>query len=147
CWRVRAPVENLGKPQTGPVVLPVFIRLTVVGGVGTRDDWLSMQEASERLHVHADTLRQWADRGRIRTFRTPGGHRRFQAADVEALAAHSSPEDRKSTRLNSSHVSISYAVFCLKKKKVPRSELCPARRNPEVHQHGLVEQRPQGDPR
>src|SRR6266704_4029682 len=28
-----------------------------------------------------------------------------------------SPSDRKSTRLNSSHVSISYAVFCLKKKK------------------------------
>src|SRR5437868_11337746 len=27
------------------------------------------------------------------------------------------PQDRKSTRLNSSHVSISYAVFCLKKKK------------------------------
>src|SRR3989442_9945140 len=27
--------------------------------------------------------------------------------------------DRKSTRLNSSHVRISYAVFCLKKKKVP----------------------------
>src|SRR5699024_12614329 len=27
------------------------------------------------------------------------------------------PKDRKSTRLNSSHVSISYAVFCLKKKK------------------------------
>src|SRR5690625_6806861 len=26
-------------------------------------------------------------------------------------------EDRKSTRLNSSHVAISYAVFCLKKKK------------------------------
>src|SRR5438067_7329271 len=32
----------------------------------------------------------------------------------DALAAH---RDRKSTRLNSSHVSISYAVFCLKKKK------------------------------
>src|SRR5215475_8046597 len=27
--------------------------------------------------------------------------------------------DRKSTRLNSSHVKISYAVFCLKKKKIP----------------------------
>src|SRR5690606_41358925 len=27
------------------------------------------------------------------------------------------PQDRKSTRLNSSHVKISYAVFCLKKKK------------------------------
>src|SRR5699024_12226255 len=30
--------------------------------------------------------------------------------------------DRKSTRLNSSHVSISYAVFCLKKKKQERDE-------------------------
>src|SRR5438874_4763599 len=28
------------------------------------------------------------------------------------------PRDRKSTRLNSSHVEISYAVFCLKKKKI-----------------------------
>src|SRR5690606_1307949 len=31
-----------------------------------------------------------------------------------------SEADRKSTRLNSSHVKISYAVFCLKKKKAPR---------------------------
>src|SRR5690625_4073608 len=30
---------------------------------------------------------------------------------------HRSEQDRKSTRLNSSHVAISYAVFCLKKKK------------------------------
>src|SRR3712207_9472328 len=29
------------------------------------------------------------------------------------------PEDRKSTRLNSSHANISYAVFCLKKKNNP----------------------------
>src|SRR5438874_6396920 len=29
-------------------------------------------------------------------------------------------QDRKSTRLNSSHVEISYAVFCLKKKKIHR---------------------------
>src|SRR5256885_4648877 len=31
------------------------------------------------------------------------------------------PEDRKSTRLNSSHLVISYAVFCLKKKKTSSS--------------------------
>src|SRR3712207_7803880 len=30
-------------------------------------------------------------------------------------------QDRKSTRLNSSHANISYAVFCLKKKKTPAS--------------------------
>src|SRR5256885_6923953 len=33
------------------------------------------------------------------------------------LVAPGSPADRKSTRLNSSHLVISYAVFCLKKKK------------------------------
>src|SRR5258707_5586290 len=33
--------------------------------------------------------------------------------------------DRKSTRLNSSHANISYAVFCLKKKKHPRITLTP----------------------
>src|SRR2546430_12040969 len=33
-------------------------------------------------------------------------------------------EDRKSTRLNSSHSQISYAVFCLKKKKKIQSILC-----------------------
>src|SRR5437660_8027774 len=34
-----------------------------------------------------------------------------------SASASSSALDRKSTRLNSSHVAISYAVFCLKKKK------------------------------
>src|SRR5256885_11855152 len=33
------------------------------------------------------------------------------------LSIRSTPGDRKSTRLNSSHLVISYAVFCLKKKK------------------------------
>src|SRR3712207_8093075 len=33
-------------------------------------------------------------------------------------------QDRKSTRLNSSHANISYAVFCLKKKKKPKPFQC-----------------------
>src|SRR5436853_4261511 len=33
--------------------------------------------------------------------------------------------DRKSTRLNSSHLGISYAVFCLKKKKLDRAQHTP----------------------
>src|SRR6266513_5459390 len=38
------------------------------------------------------------------------------AAHPGESASSRGPRDRKSTRLNSSHVSISYAVFCLKKK-------------------------------
>src|SRR5256885_7656225 len=40
----------------------------------------------------------------------------FSTGKVELIAVES-VEDRKSTRLNSSHLVISYAVFCLKKKK------------------------------
>src|SRR5688572_32109944 len=43
---------------------------------------------------------------------------------VIAVQIHSGPpsEDRKSTRLNSSHSQISYAVFCLKKKKKKKKQ-------------------------
>src|SRR5258707_11719946 len=40
------------------------------------------------------------------------------------LAGRSQYRDRKSTRLNSSHANISYAVFCLKKKKNARLRRC-----------------------
>src|SRR3712207_9057386 len=42
-------------------------------------------------------------------------HEHLQEAVDRSDARH--PRDRKSTRLNSSHANISYAVFCLKKKK------------------------------
>src|SRR5207249_5450483 len=42
------------------------------------------------------------------------------SAEYPPFTRISAPTDRKSTRLNSSHVSISYAVFCLKKKKRAR---------------------------
>src|SRR2546426_2320779 len=40
-----------------------------------------------------------------------------EQAGREAIQARHECQDRKSTRLNSSHLVISYAVFCLKKKK------------------------------
>src|SRR5689334_24184664 len=49
--------------------------------------------------------------------RQPGAARRGGDARVLARAFRHAHGDRKSTRLNSSHSSISYAVFCLKKKK------------------------------
>src|SRR5207253_11479413 len=42
---------------------------------------------------------------------------RLDGDPARAGAGGPRPRDRKSTRLNSSHVAISYAVFCLKKKK------------------------------
>src|SRR5438067_7004890 len=45
----------------------------------------------------------------------PGG---WCATSSAARGVERTNGDRKSTRLNSSHVSISYAVFCLKKKKM-----------------------------
>src|SRR5207245_9686648 len=42
--------------------------------------------------------------------------RLFPEKSVDSTASHRNSLDRKSTRLNSSHGSISYAVFCLKKK-------------------------------
>src|SRR5204863_9654353 len=54
--------------------------------------------------------------GRVSGVLSTGERRRaFQRALGRGAAAGGS--DRKSTRLNSSHVEISYAVFCLKKKK------------------------------
>src|SRR5690606_41849979 len=61
--------------------------------------------------------------------RSPSTASRGRAAPLRSLCRDSpfldnflrtsrkDPEDRKSTRLNSSHVKISYAVFCLKKKR------------------------------
>src|SRR3712207_7100708 len=49
-----------------------------------------------------------------------GGVEHWQPCSVQAISTDAGAwrlEDRKSTRLNSSHANISYAVFCLKKKK------------------------------
>src|SRR5258708_31981472 len=53
------------------------------------------------------------------------------AALADTLFPATSSQDRKSTRLNSSHQIISYAVFCLKKKNIKLGELLGAR-GPDV---------------
>src|SRR3712207_7932954 len=47
----------------------------------------------------------------------------FTAYDRLVRAARAAERDRKSTRLNSSHANISYAVFCLKKKTINSSNV------------------------
>src|SRR3712207_7145174 len=74
--------------------------------------------------------------------RQMGDDRRFrheivvvQADEAGRVLPHRASQDRKSTRLNSSHANISYAVFCLKKNNTPIPKLltpstcCPPSRS------------------
>src|SRR3712207_8690605 len=75
---------------------------------------LSLHDA---LPIFPVVIGSWSD-----TFHTPLGRRRpFMLVALGpmafCLALVAFMPDRKSTRLNSSHANISYAVFCLKKKK------------------------------
>src|SRR5699024_11695180 len=62
----------------------------------------------------------WSERGYM-SEHSPEGKTLMQASFAStrfsSYRSYKYPLDRKSTRLNSSHVSISYAVFCLKKKR------------------------------
>src|SRR5690349_22125572 len=62
-----------------------------------------------------EVLVHHADPGVDRVLGGVDGHRLAVDQDFSLIRLHQ-PVDRKSTRLNSSHVEISYAVFCLKKK-------------------------------
>src|SRR5207249_10761581 len=71
-------------------------------------------ERSRRWHQQARPSSPW--RGSRREHH-PRRRRRIYDRRGRRALEHGGAGDRKSTRLNSSHVSISYAVFCLKKKK------------------------------
>src|SRR3712207_7000398 len=60
----------------------------------------------------------WLERSREAVVKLPAGAAAIgRAGGSASRLSHRTVVDRKSTRLNSSHANISYAVFCLKKKK------------------------------
>src|SRR5476651_2834255 len=58
------------------------------------------------------------------------------------VSTHLALRDRKSTRLNSSHANISYAVFCLKKKKKHILVACARNKNFEAYKDSIADGRP-----
>src|SRR2546430_4457828 len=91
-------------------VEPVRIREAVAAGVPALGE-NRVQEARAKI----------AELGRAVPWHLVGQLQTNKAKDaVELFDLIHSVEDRKSTRLNSSHSQISYAVFCLKKKKKHR---------------------------
>src|SRR5690349_22461461 len=62
-------------------------------------------------------------RNEVKTASARGLPAEFEVVTTATFLEDSFEEDRKSTRLNSSHVEISYAVFCLKKKKKKKKKM------------------------
>src|SRR3712207_6934821 len=98
---IRRPPRSTLFPYT-----TLFRSLSVLAERGYRG--ASMREIAERAQASKETLYAWFGnkKGLFEELV------RWQAERVDAVI------DRKSTRLNSSHANISYAVFCLKKKNL-----------------------------
>ena len=54
-------------------------------------DWLTLGQAAKYLGVAQSTIRKWSDQGRVPTFYTPGGHRRYRRRDLDAFLERSGP--------------------------------------------------------
>ncbi len=55
---------------------------------------VSIGEAAEKLGVSVKTVRRWSDAGKIRSDRSPSGHRRFYISDILSIASKSVKEER-----------------------------------------------------
>src|SRR5207253_6762005 len=93
---------NYSKKEN-PTLIDVFVKhLKGVPFVALRGGFDRAEIAFDRFPTVKKVMEQLGIDGRSRA----------------AVIERSRERDRKSTRLNSSHVAISYAVFCLKKKKI-----------------------------
>lgn len=54
-------------------------------------EWLTLGQAAKYLGVAQSTIRKWSDLGRVPAFYTPGGHRRYRRADLDAFLQRSGP--------------------------------------------------------
>src|SRR5205807_5166623 len=80
------------------------------------------QRAALRRSHHSNSHQNFAECGAARRLHQPAIEKKYGA-------------DRKSTRLNSSHLVISYAVFCLKKKKKKKTIIKIEKNNKETTNH------------
>src|SRR5207249_11549412 len=111
---VLAPLDHLYASKI--VCLLLFTSFFFDNTATTAIYTLSLHDALPISQVRGLIGRQ---RGQTGQHDTQGQH-----CDPSRVLHRGSPpeRDRKSTRLNSSHVSISYAVFCLKKKKIKKKK-------------------------
>src|SRR2546427_2142824 len=92
---------------------PNLVALGLVVGLDYHDATLDVHELLQRMKLHP-MFRRVLEGGEM----VEWGAKTIPEGGYYSVPARRSGEDRKSTRLNSSHSQISYAVFCLKKKKI-----------------------------
>src|SRR5690554_406231 len=102
--RLKTQEVNVGKLGIGG---ENPIRIQSMTTKDTMDTEGSIEEAIRMIDVGCELVRLTA----------PSKKEAYNLAEIKKGLKEKGYEDRKSTRLNSSHVRISYAVFCLKKKK------------------------------
>src|SRR5262245_64120255 len=101
--------------STPPPRSPLFPYTTLFRSARDRAaGGVRVDERRLQLQVGAETVRRGADQVLLRQARRQEVGAR--EAGAVGLRVDRCQRDRKSTRLNSSHLGISYAVFCLKKK-------------------------------
>ena len=94
-----API-GAAAPTAAPTAAAAAAPVDAVTPVAPR--WLSLGPASRLAGVDPDTLRRWADDGRVEAYVTPGGHRRFDRRAIDALVATRRPGSRPLASLGAS---------------------------------------------
>src|SRR5690554_7329988 len=133
-FRERDPGTEADAPVTAALAAQVRRKVAWLDPARTRDDHRTLDHVPQLAHVaRPRRIPQDLHRLRAHTMNARAVLRVELADEVlreqrNVAAAlpqrrqhdreHAQPVDRKSTRLNSSHVRISYAVFCLKKKNI-----------------------------
>src|SRR5260221_7270492 len=99
-----------GEHESNPLVLPVSLTISILAVVVAAATLMGHRAHTEELVFQGKATDQW-------NF-YQAKNIRMHEMEVMVDLLGSVTTDRKSTRLNSSHTVISYAVFCLKKKKI-----------------------------
>src|ERR1039458_7384000 len=111
-------VPSMGeKHADGYVAYPLGLKGIVVGEGSTYEEALADVKSAIRFHIETFGAEVLPDDSPL----------------LEAFVAEATIPNRKSTRLNSSHLGISYAVFCFKKKKKLVNILTPPSLIPSIY--------------
>jgi hypothetical protein len=76
----------------------------------SNDEYINTKKAKEILQLTSKTLRIWDKEGKIRTFRTPSGQRRYNLQDIQNITGRNSLDDKKKEKICYCRVSSSKQV-------------------------------------